>query len=486
MNYSKSKLNNLFVSDIPIENIFISEFLPDAPGDFVKIYLYGRLQAEHQGVMPEKDMAEELGVTEERIMEAWDYWESWGAIRKKYLDEENKVTFGVEFLNLKEQMFSGGGELDTDPATDMDTEYSSGTSAEHSGESDVVGFGSEGNPDNTDGFMPEFQMESGKAPSNGKSDKSVSSASDSSETDSLEDREIQVLLPQVEELFGRPLSLSEMQKVISWKQDLDLDPEVILYGVKYSIDRGKGNFNYISATLNGWSEQGLSTPSDVEEYISKFDEQFKRYKRIMKALGLYRNPTEEEQRIIESWFTDMGFNMPKILEACAKTAGINSPNIKYVDSVLKNWQDEAVKNNRDVNSKQQITQGMLMEYYAYIKDKAEREAEERKKELYIKVPQVEEMDRQLGLLGVRLGKAIMSKDRNAMDAINKEMERLTEDRAILLAENDFDIDYTNPKYRCKECNDTGIAEMGGLCQVCRAERSKEAEIWLREREEAKG
>ena len=41
------------MSDTWVENIFISEFLPDAPGDFVKIYLYGRLQAEIQGVMPE-------------------------------------------------------------------------------------------------------------------------------------------------------------------------------------------------------------------------------------------------------------------------------------------------------------------------------------------------------------------------------------------------------------------------------------------------
>ena len=36
----------MYLGDMPLENIFINEFLPIAPGDFVKVYLYARLYAE--------------------------------------------------------------------------------------------------------------------------------------------------------------------------------------------------------------------------------------------------------------------------------------------------------------------------------------------------------------------------------------------------------------------------------------------------------
>ena len=438
MNYSKPKLNNILMSDIPVENIFISEFLPDAPGDFVKIYLYGRLQAEASGVMPEKDMALELGVTEERIMEAWDYWESWGAIRKRYLDEEGTVTFGIEFVNLKEQMFD---TADIQIADNYGEEFPPVEEAEPVG-------------------GPAMFRDAEEAAPEGSGN----------------------LVPLIEEKLGRPLGITEMQKILSWRDDLGISQEVITYCVDYCMARGKTNFNYITATLEGWSEQGLTDVDLVEEYISKFDERFKQYKRVLKALGLYRNPTEEEKRILDSWFDEMGYNMPKILEACAKTASINNPNINYVNAVLKGWYEEAKRDNRDVNSSQAVTNAKLMEYYSYIKEKADREAEERLQELYRTLPQVEAMDRQLGSLGVKLGRALMSKDKAAAKEISDAMEILKQDRAIMLAENNFDIDYTSPRYKCKECGDTGIAEMGGLCQACREARRVEAEIWLRERE----
>ena len=108
MKYSKTKLNNPFVHDLQLEYIFLSEFMPDAPGDYVKIYLYGRMISENQGSLPEKDMAMQLGVSEEKIQEAWEYWENWGAVKRVYLDEARTLLAGIEFLNLKEQMFDPG------------------------------------------------------------------------------------------------------------------------------------------------------------------------------------------------------------------------------------------------------------------------------------------------------------------------------------------------------------------------------------------
>jgi len=59
----------------PVENLFISEYLPGAKGDHVKVYLYGLMQAYHPSrEMTVGDMAHDLSLTEEEVMAAFRYW----------------------------------------------------------------------------------------------------------------------------------------------------------------------------------------------------------------------------------------------------------------------------------------------------------------------------------------------------------------------------------------------------------------------------
>lgn len=40
MNFKREKINNYYLHDTAVENVFINEFLPVAPGDFVRVYLF--------------------------------------------------------------------------------------------------------------------------------------------------------------------------------------------------------------------------------------------------------------------------------------------------------------------------------------------------------------------------------------------------------------------------------------------------------------
>ena len=68
--------------------------------------------------------------------------------------------------------------------------------------------------------------------------------------------------------------------------------------------------------------------------------------------------------------------------------------------------------------------------------------------------------------------------------LNEEMEQLAEDRAILLTENDYDMDYTDVRYLCPLCGDTGVTDMGERCK-CINERMLEAEEWQRRNKRGK-
>lgn len=56
------------------------------------------------------------------------------------------------------------------------------------------------------------------------------------------------------------------------------------------------------------------------------------------------------------------------------------------------------------------------------------------------------------------------------------MKELESERAVLLTENNFPIDYTDIKYSCDICKDTGVTEDGRRCS-CTAKRTEEAELW---------
>ena len=70
--FSKESGENGYTS---VENRFISKYLPDADGFFVKVYLYGLYLCQHAEDFTVFSMAEVLKTTPEKIGEAFAFWE---------------------------------------------------------------------------------------------------------------------------------------------------------------------------------------------------------------------------------------------------------------------------------------------------------------------------------------------------------------------------------------------------------------------------
>ena len=109
---------------------------------------------------------------------------------------------------------------------------------------------------------------------------------------------------------------------------------MIAYGYAYCVKRKKTNIKYIAAVINGWTQRGFRDVAAVEKYLSEADKKNHMYKRIFQALGFSRNATEQERKIMDTWFEEMEFSLDKVLTACSKTTGIANPNINYVNKVL--------------------------------------------------------------------------------------------------------------------------------------------------------
>jgi DNA replication protein DnaC len=106
--------------------------------------------------------------------------------------------------------------------------------------------------------------------------------------------------------------------------------------------------------------------------------------------------------------------------------------------------------------------------------RAQEEAEARRAELYAAIPELKALDERLASFGLRIMEAALhSKDTQAeIAALRAENERITNARAELLRKNGYPADYTEPKYECNACRDTGYVGIR-MC-TCMRRRITEA------------
>ena len=411
MGFRREKIKDYFLLDTGVENIFINEYMAGAPGDFVKVYLFALMYAELDVDMTNEDIAKQLSIEHEDVLKAWNHWERMGAIKKIKKETENKFNYDVEFVVLKEQLY---GEKEVKPAAVSDQ--------------------------NIQSFMS--------------------------------DKNIQEMFGEIEKTTGRIVGATEMKEVLSWITDFNVSPELISYGYAYCTGKKKKHLKYIEAVIKNWASEGLRDAAGVEKYLSETEKRQHLYSRVFQALGFSRHATEEERRIMDTWFEDMNFSLEKVLSACSKTSGISNPNINYVNKVLVNWYDE--QHSGRAGGEKGLTTGDIMKYYELLRKQEEEEAENHRKEVYAAVPHIREIEDEITKSSAELSKIIIS-DRidkeKAMTEIKHRIEALNTEKAFLLTDNGFELDYMEIKYRCSECRDTGILETGEKC-LCFGEVTK--------------
>ncbi len=95
--------------------------------------------------------------------------------------------------------------------------------------------------------------------------------------------------------------------------------------------------------------------------------------------------------------------------------------------------------------------------------------DERRIEVYSKAPRVRELEEKIQKAGIRCSRLILSGEDNphkAADELNREIDKLKNQKKRLLLDSGFPEDYLNPVYRCSKCSDTGFYE-GQRCSCFR-------------------
>jgi DnaD/phage-associated family protein len=398
-----------------VPNIFIAEYVADVPGDYVKVYLYAWMHTWVDRVVSNELIARDLDMDVEQVLAAWTWFAEKKIIRKVYPDVADQLRYDVEFVDLKSLVFENGNHKDAG-ADDEDRE-------------------NDGVP-----AVPGRRF-------------------------AFDDARVRSLLLEIEKIFGKTLSGNVPMRVNALLDD-GANPDLVSFAFRYCAEkRSRPNINYVSEVVRGWLDAGVSTPEEAREHLAFADARYDLYKQIMRALGLRPTSiTEAEKKIFDEWIDDMGFTMEEIFAAAEKSAG-KSNKFDYARKILENEYEKA-SGRRKGGSGGLPGFEERTRYYEGRRADSESAAETRRRTFYDKCPGAAQLDEDLVRLNMESVRALMSgasNRENAARRIAEEIDKKVAERRAMLEAEGLPEDYTELKYHCEKCHDTGVMDDGGAC-----------------------
>lgn len=301
----KNRTESQFVQ---ISNIFIDEYMPQANGTYVKVYLL-LLKTMNSGNsnISVSCIADRLWLTENDVIRSFKYWEKSGLLDISF-DSEGNITE----LSLNKPASKKGSNEKTNTVSSLKKE----AEPENISEKDAL-------PDYNRTYTG---LEMAKVADN---------------------EEFSFLATIVEKYMEQSLSPSDVELIVYLYDNLRFSTDLILHLYEYCISRGKKNPKYIQTVAIDWDKHGIDT---VEKAISYSASYISDYMDIMRVFGLSQPPAPVQVKLIDSWY-EMGFNLEMIKEACNRTIlAINEPSFNYANGILERWKIDGVKTKNDLKA----------------------------------------------------------------------------------------------------------------------------------------
>ncbi len=293
-----------------ISNIFIDEYMSDANGEFVKIYLYLLRQLNSaEARFSISEMADKFEHTEKDIKRALNYWERMHLLHLEYDAEEQLI--GIQLLDAhsKEKPLPTSFTISVSSAPSVSV------------------------------AAPQTSVVS-EAP------KKRSYSADELRQFKEQDAIVELLFI-AEQYLGRTLTPTDLNAIIYWFDELKLSAELIEYLIEYCVSKGHSSIRYIEKVALSWAENNYKTVEEAKLASGQYNQT---YNTVMKAMGITgRSLVSAETSYIDKWKNEWGFSLEMIQAACEKTIqAIHEASFEYTDKILSNWKASSIKTLADI------------------------------------------------------------------------------------------------------------------------------------------
>lgn len=321
MNFEKN-WSTLF-EDINIPELFVSNHLTNANGDYVKLYLYCMFISKHNGDISPLDLSKKLSLPLSTVEQGLKYWEENGVMTRKQknyiLNDLKQQEIGklytpkltslpedavkntsknvqrTKIINAINSMFFQGVMSPT-WYTDIDTLF-----AKYKFEEDVV--------------YSLFQYCFDRQALHRKYLFTVADAWAQSGIVTMEDvdnyysqfEKTNQMKKSIGKKLGFVRNLSEYEEayVNKWVNDFNYPLDIIEIALKKTTSKTNPSFDYIDKILTDWHERNLNSVSDINEFLKTQREKQKEFKQLDLTSAQSGKTIQKYHNNVNSQLTDL-------------------------------------------------------------------------------------------------------------------------------------------------------------------------------------
>ncbi len=294
-------------TDVLVSSGFITQYMPAANGEYVKLYLYLLQALQLQMDFSLSDMADIFEMTEKDVTRALKYWDSKGVLALTY---EGKAISHITLLSPWEQT---PGAVPETAAT------------------------LEGTPVNMEYEPPAAGKEA--APENAVSSFALTPAMI---REAEESEGFRNLLNLTNIYFKKPLNSMDYERLIWIYFHLGKDFDACEVLVEYCAEKPKRGkpMRQLENLACRCIEQELHSAKDIRAHLMHEDH----CQLVKEALGVSKKVlAATEQRFVRRWFEELGFDEALVKEACARAVrNTETGRFEYTNKVLTSWYEEKI------------------------------------------------------------------------------------------------------------------------------------------------
>ena len=363
---------------------FIYQYLPNANGEFIKVYLYLLCTMQSGRAVSVADLADALDCTERDIMRAFRYWEKQGLLALSF---SGKTLVGVDVL-----------PIDTVVSAPAASDSAESSAVSDSGESSAVSDSAENAPKKasrssaassvcdepdaqedpekpavTEANVARKEDVEKKNRSTATGETEDSEAASATKTDDsvpvpetvvasglderiparkytmdefTADEQFELQMVEIASFKGAPLSPRDLEDLL-FLYNLFPDMEMVAYVIEYCLENRTGR-RWSVKTFHSvgieWFNKYLDTVPQVKDYLKNVD-----YPRqLAKRLGQnpYKIPEVFKEAFLR-WRDLYKFPVETAAYACDISAKQAGSSLDYADSILKDWYDKGIRSPED-------------------------------------------------------------------------------------------------------------------------------------------
>ena len=289
----------------PLPDIFFTEYLSEAPGDYIKVYLYCLFLSKHNKEIKINDLSKKLSVPIKVIGDALNFWENGEVITKKGNDY---IVNSIQEIELH-KLYSPNISLSKEKIEENSKSKSRAKIIDTINSMYFQGIMSPAWYSDIDTWFRKYNFEEDvmlalfgycfdKAALHKNYVTAVAEAwytagvKNFDELDAyFESKEkLNTIKKNISKKLGLSRKLTQYEEgyIEKWICDYNYSFDVIEIALKKTTSKTNPNFDYLDKMISDWNDRNLLTSSDVQNYLLEFKNKTKKVQELQKKTN-YNN-----------------------------------------------------------------------------------------------------------------------------------------------------------------------------------------------------